>query len=75
MACQAAGHTKQELHTPHIEDLIRPLEETIKKGFLPNITGWNAFNSTEREMLALPARLGGFGIFDPSKKCATHYSV
>ena len=61
--------------TPHIEDLIKPLEETIKKVFLPNLTGRNAFNSTEREMLALPARLGGLGISDPSKKCAIHYST
>ena len=44
------------------EDLIRPFEEIIKKIFLPNITGWNAFRSTGRETLAIPARFGGLGI-------------
>ena len=31
--------------TPNIEDLIKPLEETIRKVFLPNLTGQNAFNN------------------------------
>ena len=48
--------------TPNIADLIKPLEETIRKVFLPNLTGQNAFNDMERDMLALPARLGGLGI-------------
>ena len=61
--------------TPHIEDLIKPLEEAIKRIFLPNLTGRNAFNNTERDMLALPPRLGGLGISDPSKKSALHYST
>ena len=61
--------------TPNIENLIKPLEETIRKVFLPNLTGQNAFSDTERELLALPAHLGGLGIFDPSKKSALHYSM
>ena len=44
--------------TPNIEYLIKPLEETIRKVFLPNLTGQNAFNDMERDLLALPARLG-----------------
>ena len=44
--------------TPNIEDLIKPLEETIRKVFLPKLTGQNAFNDMERDLLALPARLG-----------------
>ena len=59
--------------TPNIEDLIKPLEETIRKVFLPNLTGQNAFNDMERDLLALPARLGGLGILDPCKKSAVHY--
>ena len=61
--------------TPNIEELIKPLEETIRKVFLPNLTGRNAFNDTERDLLALPARLGGLGIFDPGKKSTLHYST
>ena len=61
--------------TPHIEDLIKPLEEAIRRVFIPNLTGRNAFNNTERDMLALPPRLGGLGISDPSKKSALHYST
>ena len=58
---------------PNIEDLIKPLEETIRKVFLPNLTGQNAFNDTERDLLALPARHGVLGIFDPCRKSALHY--
>ena len=63
--------------TLNIKDLIKPLEETIRKVFiLPNLIGQNAFNDTERDLLALPARLGGLGIFDPCKKSAMlHYST
>ena len=53
----------------------KPLEDTIRKVFLPNLTGQNAFNDTERDLLALPARLGGLGIFDPCKKSTLHYST
>ena len=61
--------------TPHIEDLIKRLEEAIRRVFIPNLTSRNAFNNTERDMLALPPRLGGLGISDPSKKSALHYST
>ena len=61
--------------TPNTEDLIKPLEDTIRKVLLPNLTGQNAFNDTERDLLALPARLGGLGIFDPCKKSTLHYST
>ena len=61
--------------TPNITNLIKPLEETIRKVFLPNLTGQNAFSGTERKLLALPAHLGGLGIFDPSKKSTLHYST
>ena len=61
--------------TPNIADLIKPLEETIRKVFLPNLTGQNAFNDMEKDMLALPARLGGLGILDPCRTSALHYST
>ena len=61
--------------TPNIEDLIKPLEETIRKVFLPKLTGQNALNDTERDLLVLPARLGGLGILDPCKKSMLQYST
>ena len=61
--------------TPNIENLMKPLEETIRRVFLLNLTGQNAFNDTERDLLSLPARLGGLGISDPCKKSVLHYST
>ena len=61
--------------TPNIDGLIKPLEETIRKMFLPHLTGQNAFNDNERDLLALPARLGGLGIINPCKKSVLHYSA
>ena len=64
---------QMDVFSKNHSDLIKPLEETIRKVFLPNLTGQNAFNDMERDLLALPARLGGLGI-DPCKKNAVHYS-
>ena len=61
--------------TPNIDVLIKPLEETIRKVFLPNLTGQNPFNDIERDLLALPTHLGGLGIFDPCKKSVLQYSM
>ena len=47
--------------TPDIGTLLKPLEDTIRLKFLPALTGQNAPNNTERDLLALPARLGGIG--------------
>ena len=57
--------------TPHLECLLEPLEEAMRKVFLPNVMGRNAVNDTERDLLALPARLGGIGVTNPCKKCST----
>ena len=47
---------------PNIGDLLKPLEEVIRRQFLTSLTGQNAFNDITRELLALPTRLGGLGI-------------
>ena len=41
------------------------LEEAIRYKFLPAITGQSALSDVERELLALPSRLGGLGIINP----------
>ena len=50
---------------PNISERLRPLEEAIRYKFLPAITGQSALSDVERELLALPSRLGGLGIINP----------
>ena len=52
---------------PGVEDLFQPLEQAIRHQFLPALTGRLALSDTERELIALPARLGGLGIPKPSR--------
>ena len=52
---------------PNVSDLFQPLEDAIQRTLLPSITGQNAFNNSARELMALPTRLGGLGITNPSK--------
>ena len=54
---------------------MKLLEDTIRLKFLPALTGQNAPNNTERDLLALPARLGGIGIIDPTQLTASHYTT
>ena len=56
---------------PNTEDLFRPLEDAIRNVLLPAITGQNAFNDNDRDLMALPVRLGGLGIIDPSCQAAS----
>ena len=49
-----------------ISHLLQPVEDAIRLQFLPALTGRDALNDNERELLALPARLGGLGIPIPT---------
>ena len=49
---------------PDISDLFEPLEHTIRTVFIKTLIKRDA-NDVEREMLGLPARLGGLGITSP----------
>ena len=60
---------------PNIGDLLKPLEEVIRRKFLTSLTGRNAFNDVTRELLALPIRLGGLGITNPSVESTAHYET
>ena len=56
------------LHTiPDIADLLVPLDEVIDTHFIPALTGRESASDTERQLLALPTRLGGLGLTVPSK--------
>ena len=59
--------------TPNIDILLEPLEEVLRCKFLPAITGQNVFDDNLRNLMGLPARLGGLGITDPSQKSSTFY--
>ena len=52
---------------PGVENLFQPLEQVIRHQFLPALTGRLALSDIERELIALPAHLGGLGIPKPSR--------
>ena len=53
------------------EDSWNQLEAALRHEFLPALTGRQAFSDVEREMLSLPAKLGGIGVIDPSRVCSS----
>ena len=57
-----------------ISDLFKPLEEAIRLHFIPALTGRTGINDLERNLLELPAHLGGLGIVNPMKTAANHHS-
>ena len=60
---------------PGISELFTPLEEIIRNSFIPTITGRKAITNVERELLALPCRLGGLGIPNPTNISNQHYDT
>ena len=52
---------------PDIEDLLLPLESAIHQHLIPALIGRAPCSSLERELLALPVRLGGLGLCNPAK--------
>ena len=53
---------------PDIGDMLKPVENAIRHRFLPSLTGQNAFNDANRDLMALPVRFGGLGIIDPCRQ-------
>ena len=47
-------------------DLFQPLEESIRKDFIRALLKRDV-NDLERDMLSLPARMGGLGLFKPTE--------
>ncbi len=52
--------------TQNIGPLLQPLEDIIRTKLLPALSGRPAPNDSERDLLALPARLGGIGLTNPT---------
>ena len=57
---------------PDLEDLLAPLEQAIADVLIPSITG-HYCTQDERELLALPVRMGGMGLTNPSQEAASEY--
>ena len=55
--------------------MMKPLETTIRQHFLPSLTGQNPFIDQYRDLLALPAHLGGLGITNPSKQTTSQFDA
>ena len=51
---------------PDVDHLFTPLEEAIRHKLIPALTGHHC-NDLERSLLALPTRLGGINIANPTK--------
>ena len=54
--------------------LLQPLEDTIRQSLLPALTGKCGISDIERELLALPAHLGGLGLVNPTTMSEEHTS-
>ena len=59
--------------TTDIEHLLQPLEDAIHQILIPALTGRPPFSKVERDMLALPSRLGGLGIPNPSSNSQSSF--
>ena len=60
---------------PGTGDVFQPLEDAIRFKFLTALTGRSAFSDVERELLALPVRLGGLGITMPTSCRERHFQT
>jgi len=58
---------------PYISDLLVPLDEAIDTYFIPALTGRDSISNPERQLLSLPARLGGLGLV-PSQTASFEHS-
>ena len=54
--------------TPDIGECLDPLETTLRTKIIPALTGRPPPSDAECTLLALPARLGGIGVCNPSKR-------
>ena len=57
-----------------IGQLLQPLENVIRTKLLPALSGRPPPNEVERELLSLPARLGGIAISNPSNTAELEFN-
>ena len=58
-----------------MDDLFKPLEACIQHTFIPAVTGHSPPGELERDLFALPTRIGGVGIINPVKMCVSEFSA
>ena len=54
---------------------MAPLEKVVRQQFIPALTGQTAIGDEMRSLLALPCRLGGLNIIDPTQMADWHYQT
>ena len=59
---------------PDIENLLKPLERAISDVLIPSLIGRNC-SEAERDLVALPVRMGGLGLINPSDSADAEYSA
>ena len=55
--------------------MLQPLEDAIRQLLLPAITGKSDISDLERDLIALPAHLGGLGIPNPTATSPTEHKA
>ena len=60
---------------PNISSYYQQMENIIRTVFIPIVTGQPPPSDTNRDMFALPTRLGGLGLPNPSKQCDLEFSA
>ena len=58
---------------PNVGHRLQPLEDIIRMKLIPALTGCTPPNDCERELFALPAKLGGIGLINPTQLSSTEY--
>ena len=58
-----------------VGSLFQPLENVIHQHFIPALTGQDPCSGLEWELLALPCRLGGLNIPNPTTVCEFQFSA
>ena len=57
-----------------IENILQPLERAISDVLIPSLIGRNR-SEAERDLVALPVRMGGLGLINPSHSADAEYSA
>jgi len=60
---------------PNIDTLLQPLEDCIRYRLIPALTGRAPPSDSDRELLALPARLGGLGLVNPTSLPSSEFQA
>jgi len=54
---------------------LQPLKDMIHQLFIPALFGHPPCSAMERDLYALPVRLGGLGLVNPCKAASSSFSV